>query len=96
MDKINSKILINSLFISFIYVGLGTVSVLSAYPSSPLYGGWVLPVMLLTLPVNVFSFGIMFSDYTAFGSVLIVQSIVFLIFWFLLFRWMTARAAKKS
>jgi hypothetical protein len=95
MDKTKINLLIKSFIISLAYVGLGTVSVLSGYPSSPLYGSWVLPAIVLTLPVSVFSFGIIFSDSNAFGSVLIVQSIVLLVFWFLLFRWMDRRIKKN-
>lgn len=95
MNKAKINLLIKSFIISFLYVGLGTLSVLSAYPSSPLYGSWVLLTMILTLPVNAFSFGIVFSDSDAFGSVLIVQAIVFLICWLLLFRWMNRRKKLK-
>jgi uncharacterized membrane protein len=95
MDKKKYTILIKSLIISLAYVGLGTISLLSGYPSSPLYGDWVLPIMLLTLPVSVWSFGIVFADSHAFWAVIIVQTIVFLIFWLLLFRWMQKKSKKK-
>lgn len=96
MDKIKVNILIKSFIVSFLYVSLGTVAILSGYPSSPLYGGWVLPTMLLTFPVSIWSFGIVFSDSSAFWSVIIVESIVCLLFWLILFKWMNRRLKKKA
>jgi hypothetical protein len=96
MEKAKIKLLIKSFIISLGYVGLGTLSVLSIYPSSPLYGSWVLPTQLLTLPVSIWSFGIVFEDADAFVSVLVVQSIVLLLFWYFLFRWLTRRYKNKT
>ncbi len=90
MDIKNST-LVKSFIISFLYVVLGTVAVLSGYPSSPLYGEWVSTALLLTLPVSVISFGIAFADATAFWSVLMVQLIVLLIFWRIVFKIMYKR-----
>ena len=97
IDKFNISALIKSLIISFAYVGLGTIAVMSEYPSSSLYGDWVLPVAFLTLPVNAISGGIMMASYPPdFKLVLIVQCIVFLIFWRIIFTWMNKRLKIKS
>ncbi|WP_428328326.1 hypothetical protein [Mucilaginibacter sp.] len=96
MDQKRITILIKSSLISLAYVALGTVAVLSSYPSSPLYGEWVLPTTLITFPVSIWSFGIMFADSHAFWLVIIVQSIVFFIFWLILFRWMQRKLKKHS
>jgi hypothetical protein len=72
-----------SLLISVIYVGIGTIAVLNAYGSSPLYGAWVLPTILLTLPVTLISFFIgFFTD----GSwpIVIVQAAMFFLMWWLM------------
>jgi hypothetical protein len=96
MNKIilhNIKI---SFFISLAYVGLGTISVLSIYPSSPLYGSWVTFALIITLPVNFISVGIMYTDPTAIALILIVQLGYFLLFWFIVYRFLKSRAKKKD
>ena|SRR5258708_2922515 len=95
MDKVRVNLLAKSFIISFVYVSLGTIAILSGYPSSPLYGGWVLPTMLLTFPVSIWSFGIVFADSHAFWSVIIVESVVCLLFWLIIFRWMKRRFNRK-
>jgi hypothetical protein len=89
MNKAKIKITIWSFIISFTYVGIGTVSLLSVYPSSPLYGDWVLPAMVITLPVSIWGFGLMYADSHTFWSVIIVESIVCLISWRILFKLMS-------
>ena len=81
-------LILKSFWISLLYVGLGTISVLSVYPSSPLYGGWVLIALFITFPVTCISFGIMYSDNNAQATVLVVQAVVFCVFWIILFLWM--------
>ncbi len=84
-----------SFFISLAYVGLGTISVLSIYPSSPLYGAWVVFALLITLPVNFISVGIMYTNPTASGIVVIIQVIYFLLFWLILYSILKRRAQKR-
>jgi len=91
MNKIILRHAKNAFFISLAYVGLGTISVLSMYPGSPLFGNWVIFAVLVTLPVNFISVGIMYTDSTAFGIVIVVQLVYFLLFWFLLYRVMKRR-----
>jgi hypothetical protein len=74
-------------YISFFYVGLGTLSILSLDPSFFLYGPWAFWGYVITLPVSIFSFGVAYSGNGASTTILIIQSIVFLIFWFLLYRY---------
>jgi hypothetical protein len=95
IDKSKFPIIIKSLIISLLYVGFGTVAVISDYPSSPLYGDWVLPVQILTLPVNVISGAITMTEYPIdYNLVLIVQFVVFLIFWYIIFKCMNSREIK--
>ncbi|MNK03716.1 hypothetical protein D3C87_215660 [compost metagenome] len=74
-----------SFIYSLSYVGLGTLSILSLYPSSLFYGEWVFIALLITLPVNFVSFVVVFSEADATGLVLIVQALMFLIFWLILY-----------
>ncbi|MFC2104227.1 hypothetical protein ACFLS4_02600 [Bacteroidota bacterium] len=84
---IKRKILINSLIISFVYVGIGTVSVLSLYPDGLLPTGlWAILGVLITLPVSIVSFGIMYTEPSNILLVLIVQSVIFLLFSFVIFK----------
>ena len=45
MENLESKAKKGSLFISLIYVGLGTIAVLCSYP--PYYGDWILLSLLI-------------------------------------------------
>jgi hypothetical protein len=85
-----------SLLIALVYVGLGTISVLSIYPSSPLYGSWVIFVLFLTLPVNFISVAVMYSDSSAFESILIIQLFYFFVFWFILYYIMKRKALNNK
>lgn len=84
-----------SFLISVIYVGLATVTVLSVYPSSPLYGDWVILSALLTLPVNFLSHAIMYGDPNDKKLVLIIQGLYFLAFWVFLYRYLVKKSRKK-
>lgn len=84
-EHLRKRIFYQTLICSLLYVGLGTLSLLSASPSSLFYGEWVLPAMVFTLPVNVFSFGIAYSDADAIFLILFIQLVIFLIFWLILY-----------
>ena len=76
-----------SFFITLAYVGLGTVSVLSLgldLPDNDLIDGLLTVILLLTIPVTCISFAVMYSS-PDYGLVLIIQSIVFLVFWLIAF-----------
>jgi hypothetical protein len=82
-----------SFFISLAYVGLGTICVLSVYP--PFYRDWILVGLIITLPANFISFGIMYSNSTAYGTVLIVQLFSFFLFWFIVYGVLKIRSKKR-
>jgi hypothetical protein len=84
MEK--SKALKISFLISLLYVGLGTISILSMYPKDLLYGGWVIWCLLITLPVNFISFGLMFMDKDQIFWVFLIQLSVLFLTWFLVYR----------
>jgi hypothetical protein len=76
-----------SFFITLLYVGLGTISVLCMGPNPPsseLVSGILTLILFVTIPVTCISFGIMYSS-PNYGAVLIVQSIIFLLFWLIVF-----------
>jgi hypothetical protein len=87
LDKETKRRILKQTFIfSLLYVGVGTLAVLSLSPTSMFYGSWALVVTLITLPVNLFSLGIAYADDDMVGMILIIQAIVFLIFWLILYR----------
>ena len=65
---------------SFFYVVLGGIVVCNIYPNDPLNGRWIDWGFLITLPVNMISFGYCFT--TKHGGqlyvVLIIQCLVFI------------------
>ena len=65
-----------ALIITLIYVGLGTLSVCSVYPSDPFYGEWSLPGLLITFPVAVISFGYRYAEAHILYPVFIIQTIM--------------------
>jgi hypothetical protein len=72
--------------ISLLYVGLGTVSVLSVYPHDFLYGDWVTYSMIPTLPVCVIGIGIRYADPSQYSVIISIQVLTFLLLGRLIFR----------
>lgn len=85
-----NKKLIFSFIISFIYVLLGTITVMVSFPEYSLLGFdynsilWI-PLVVLTLPVNILLFGLVMVD-ISFPSIFILQLIIFLITWFAFYK----------
>ena len=75
---------------SLIYVLLGTLVVLVSFPEYSLFGFdynstlWT-PLVIITYPVNILLFGLVMVD-VSFLSIFILQTIVFLILWFILYK----------
>lgn len=86
MEKIKSFLITRkiALIISTIYVGLGTLAVCSIYGNDPLYGEWSLYTLILTFPVTFFSFMYRYMEPNYLLPVLIIQFIMFLVFFFIL------------
>ena len=80
--------------ISVIYVGLGTVAVLCVYP--PYYGDWVLLALLLTFPVTILSFGVMYGSSDSFLIVLTIQSIMLILTWLVVYQMLQAKSRKRG
>jgi len=85
-----------SLIISVLYVGLGTVSILSIDPEFFLSGDWAWFSYLLTLPVSIVGFLIMYTEKEYLGLLIPTQLIVFAIFWFLMYRILLKKYIRKS
>jgi hypothetical protein len=83
----NKKAFYDSLVVSFLYVGLGTISVISVYPGSLFYGDWVIFGFLLTVPVSFVGFAIMYAGSDGYWLALLAQGCVFFIFWFIAYRY---------
>lgn len=86
MTNMKNAALYRSFLISFSYVLIGTISVLSVYPSSPLSGDWVVFTLLLTFPVSLVSFGVMYAEPNATMTVLFIQLAMFLITWYVVYK----------
>jgi hypothetical protein len=86
MNEYRSKALKNSSIVAFTYVGLGTLS-LFAINSDSLISDVAGIFFLLTLPVSFLGFGILYGEGPAgYGLMLGVQLLVFLIFWYAVYR----------
>jgi len=85
-----NKILFGTMLFSLIYVLLGTLVVLVSFPEYSLFGFdynsplWT-PLVIITYPVNILLFGLVMVD-VSFLSIFILQTIVFLILWFILYK----------
>ncbi len=79
-----------SFIISLFYVLIGTITVIVSFPDYSIMGFdynsflWI-PLVILTLPVNILLFGLVIVD-NSFLSILILQSVMFLITWFLFYK----------
>ena len=93
MQNLKNKAKRNSLILSLVYVGLGTLAVLCSYP--PYYGDWVLFLLLFTFPVSIFGFGIMMAA-KYYMLAIVIQLIMFCLFWYLSYRFLYRRYSVKK
>jgi hypothetical protein len=87
MNKSARVALRKSFFITLLYVGLGTISVLCLgdnLPPNKFIDDVLTLILFVTMPVTCISFGIMYTS-PNYAAVLIVQSIIFLLFWLIVF-----------
>lgn len=83
-EKTKDKLFYRSLVFSFLYVGLGTISIFSLNPSSIFYGMFRTTILFVTFPVNFISLAAAFIGEKT-SLILFIQIIVFLLFWLFLF-----------
>jgi hypothetical protein len=95
-----SRKIIISFIISFFYVLIGTVTVMVSFPDYAILGFdynsflWI-PLVVLTLPVNILLFGLVIVD-TSFLSISILQSIVFFLTWLICYKILSRIKNKKD
>ncbi len=85
MVTTNYHPIIKSFVISFLYVGIGTLSLISLYPQSGFYTPISWGGLLLTFPVTIYSFGIMYTESNSLDKILNTQLVVFLCFWSIIY-----------
>ncbi len=73
-----------ALALAFLYVGYGTLAVCSVYPSDLFHGEWAGWSVIPTFPVTIISFGLRFADGHTLYPVFIVQSIMFVAWFYIL------------
>lgn len=78
-----------SLVFSIFYVGFATISLFSMYPESFLHGDWTLMSLLITFPVSILSFGLIYSGIENVQLIiLVIQIVMFLLTWYLSYRFL--------
>jgi len=92
MSTVN-KMKITSLIISFLWIGLGTVIQISAYPAYNYLGfdySSVLYNLLyrITFPSNILLFGLLYADTlkNIYIFVILLQSVKVLIYWWIIYK----------
>lgn len=93
--KFKKTILLKSLLISILYVGLGTVSLFGSNPNFSFSGDWSALLGLLTLPVNILGFAIAYMESDNYNLIILTQTVVFLVFWLIVYRIWVKRSQKK-
>jgi hypothetical protein len=96
MEEIINKAKKESLYISILYVGLGTISLLAIASPTLMEVEFIsilfTSIFLLTMPVSFLGFGILYAEgQDGMGYALLAQMIVFLIFWFISYRFILER-----
>ena len=88
----NSKTYISikkSFLITLAYVGTGTVTLLIMCSGmdnpGDIINGLLTIILFVTIPVTCISFAVIYSDKHPVHSVLMIQSIIFLLFWLITF-----------
>lgn len=90
-----------SFYISLIYVGLGTIALFSfsfrIFRESDFLDIMTSLIMLVTMPVSFISFGILYSEGREASLIaLAVQFIIFLIFWYVVYRYMLNKNRREA
>ncbi len=83
-----------SFLFAFLYVLIGTICLFCLVP--PLYNTWVSVGLVLTLPVTVLSFAVMFAERDATVYVLVIQTIMFLLTWYILYKNLPSKVGRQG
>ncbi len=93
MNSIKNKSCITSFWVSFLYVGIGTLCLFLM----PLNSLFVTIVNILTMPAIFIGFGILYGGgINNWPLVLLAQLIIFFCFWLLIYRVILSRDIKKN
>ena len=89
-----------SFYISILYVGFGTLSLLAiaspAIMEVELISILFMLILLLTMPVSFIGFGILYGEgQDGMGYAMLAQMIVFVIFWFITYQILLANEKKR-
>jgi hypothetical protein len=89
-----------SFFITLAYVGSGTATLLLMCSGmdnpGDIINGLLTLILFLTLPVTGISFAVIYSDKNAVHAVLLIQSIIFLLFWLIVFAVLNRKNKRDS
>ena len=93
MNEVRKKAKKDSLYITLIYVGIGSLALFSMLlpnlMSSEFYSSFALIIILLTFPVTIIGFYVSWnSGQDAFFLVPLIQNGVFILFWKILFNFL--------
>jgi ABC-type spermidine/putrescine transport system permease subunit II len=95
MNSITLTAIKKSFLITLAYVGAGTLTLLIMCSGTGDLGdfinGLLTIILLVTMPVTCISFGIVYSNSHAIGSVLLVQSAMFILCWVILYYWFSQK-----
>jgi len=76
-----------ALVFSICYVGFATIALFSMYPESFLHGDWALMSLLITFPISILSFGLIYSGVENAQYIIpVIQIVMFLLTWYLSYR----------
>lgn len=73
------SILFNSIVFSFLYVGLGTIALLSLDRNFILSGEWAFYALLITMPVSFLGFGYVYMETDIWPELMFIQLGVFIL-----------------
>lgn len=71
------------LLAGFVYEGVATLTICSSYGSDALGGEWVIWATFFTFPALILSFGVRFAEPDMMWLVYLLQSIMFVVFFFI-------------
>ena len=87
MIRVNNPIAYKKAFIiSAIYVGIGTFSLLGIMTNMPFYNGLYFIGVIICLPVDFIGIAILFTMGSKLWLIILIQILMFIILWYLLYK----------
>ena len=94
MTQLRNKAIVSSFMVTLFYVGLGTAMLFIKTGNEYIQLAQFL-IILITMPAIVVSFGIMYADGQAIAAVVVAQTVMFFICWYILYRFFLQRNKYK-